>query len=217
MATRSKTPAGPGTATKARETAKRGGPRFISPSGYANLREEIERLWKIERPKVTHEVSEAAALGDRSENAEYIYGKKRLREIDRRLRYLSKLLDSLTVVRFDPSQRGRVFFGAWVTLEDEEGREVRYKLVGPDELDVHSGKVSVDSPMGRALLGKRVDDEVTVQRPKGRGIFTVLDIAYDEADAANASYPLQPLELRLPASEDDADDDDDEDEAEADG
>jgi transcription elongation factor GreB len=211
MATRWKSSTGR-RAAPAREPATRGGPRFISPSGYAHLREELERLWRIERPRVTQEVSEAAALGDRSENAEYIYGKRRLREIDRRLRHLSKLLDSLTVVRFDPSQRGRVFFGAWVTLEDEEGREVRYKLVGPDELDVRSGKVSVDSPMGRALLGKRVEDEVTVQRPKGRGTFTVLDIAYDEADAAAASYPLQPLELKLPPPDDEDDEDDDDEE-----
>jgi transcription elongation factor GreB len=182
--------------------------RLITPAGYRRLREELEQLWKVERPKVTHEVSEAAALGDRSENAEYIYGKRRLREIDRRLRYLSKLLDDLTVVRFDPSQQGRVFFGAWVTLEDEEGATLRYRIVGPDEIDVRAGKVSVDSPMGRALIGKRVDDEVSVVRPKGRATFSVLAIEYErEADALEHA-PLPPLPL--PDEGEEAPDDGDE-------
>jgi transcription elongation factor GreB len=166
-----------------REEEGAGQPRFITPAGYTRLREELERLWKIERPRVTHEVSEAAALGDRSENAEYIYGKKRLREIDRRLRYLSGLLDRLTIVRFEPSQRGRVFFGAWVTVEDEEGERHRYRIVGPDELDVRSGKVSTESPMAQALLGKRVGDEVMVDRPKGIASYEVVAIDYEEEAA----------------------------------
>jgi transcription elongation factor GreB len=154
--------------------------RFITPAGYTRLREELEQLWKVERPRVTHEVSEAAALGDRSDNAEYRYGKRRLREIDRHLRYLSKLLDRLTIVRFDPSQRGRVFFGAWVTVEDEEGETHRYRIVGAEELDVRAGKISVDSPMALALLGKRVGDEATVDRPKGAAVFEVVAIEYEQ-------------------------------------
>jgi len=189
--------------------------RLITPAGYRRLREELEQLWKVERPKVTHEVSEAAALGDRSENAEYIYGKRRLREIDRRLRYLSKLLDDLTVVRFDPSQQGRVFFGAWVTLEDEEGATLRYRVVGPDEIDVRAGKVSVDSPMGRALIGKRVDDEVSVVRPKGRATYTVLAIEYEQQVDALEHAPLSPL--ALPDDEEAGDEEEDEEEDEDEG
>ncbi len=127
---------------------------------------------------MTQEVSDAAALGDRSENAEYIYGKKRLREIDRRIRYLSKLLDELTVVRYTREQEGRVFFGAWVTVETEAGERQRYRVVGPDELEVRSGKISVDSPLGRALLGRRSGDEVTVDAPRGDTSYTIIDISY---------------------------------------
>jgi transcription elongation factor GreB len=158
--------------------------RFITPEGHARLRDELLRLWRVERPRVTQEVSDAAALGDRSENAEYIYGKRRLREIDRRLRYLSQLLDRLTVVRFEPEQRGRAYFGAWVTVEDDEGAERRFRLVGPDELDVRAGLVSIDSPMGRALLGRAVGDEVSVQRPKGRARLAIVAIEYQEDAAA---------------------------------
>ena len=128
--------------------------RYITPSGYAKLKAEIDHLWKVERPKVTQEVSDAAALGDRSENAEYLYGKKRLREIDRRLRFLSKRLDELEVVVPSPEQQGRVFFGAWVTVENEEGEESSYQIVGPDEYDLKSQRISIDSPMARALVGK---------------------------------------------------------------
>jgi transcription elongation factor GreB len=157
--------------------------RCITPAGYARLREELERLWKEERPRVTQEVSDAAALGDRSENAEYIYGKKRLREIDRRVRYLSKLLDELSIVRYAPEQEGRVFFGAWVTVEDEEGARQRYRIVGPDELEVRAGKISVDSPLGRALLGKRRGAEVTVSAPRGDICYTVKKIEYEREES----------------------------------
>jgi transcription elongation factor GreB len=153
--------------------------RCITPEGYSRLRQELERLWKEDRPRVTHEVSEAAALGDRSDNAEYRYGKRKLYEIDRRLRYLSKLLDDLTVVRYAPEQEGRVYFGAWVRVEDEDGGRQRYRVVGPDELEARSGKISVDSPLGRALLGKRVGDEVSVDAPRGEICYTVLEIEYD--------------------------------------
>src|SRR5690606_12605786 len=140
-------------------------PNYITADGMKKLRDELDHLWKVERPRVTNEVSAAAALGDRSENAEYIYGKRRLREIDRRLEFLAKRIESLTV--FQPPARApeRVTFGCWVTLEDEDGNTVRYQLVGPDEFDVEASKISVASPVARALLGKEVDDEATVQRP----------------------------------------------------
>jgi transcription elongation factor GreB len=152
---------------------------YITPAGFKKLEAELDFLWRKERPKVTREVSEAAAQGDRSENAEYIYGKKRLREIDRRMRFLQKRLDELTVVEASASQHGKVFFGAWVTLEDEEGETLRYQVVGADEFDATAKRISIDSPLGRALLGKVLDDEVVVNRPKGRMTYTVLDIEYE--------------------------------------
>jgi len=153
--------------------------RYITPEGFARLRAEHEQLWRVERPRVTEQVSAAAALGDRSENAEYIYGKKRLREIDSRLRFLAKRIEALQVV--EPGAQGtdgRVYFGAWVSLEDEEGEPARYRIVGPDESDPTRGQISMDSPVGRSLLGKRVDDEVEVRRPKGTTIYTILKIEY---------------------------------------
>lgn len=143
------------------------GARYITPTGFKRLQEELDHLWKSERPRVTAEVSVAAAHGDRSENAEYIYGKKKLREIDKRIRFLAKLLDSLTVVEPGKEKADRVFFGAWVTVEDEEGAQSTYRIVGPDELDVKAGLISVESPLAKALLGKSEGDEVTVNRPKG--------------------------------------------------
>ncbi len=153
--------------------------RYITPEGYEKLREEAEHLWRVERPRVTREVSDAAAQGDRSENAEYIYGKKRLREIDSRLRFLNGRLESLEVVSQAPGDPERVFFGAWVTLEAESGEEERYRLVGPDESNASEKKISMDSPMGRALLGKRLDDEVTVKRPKGDATYVIVAIEYE--------------------------------------
>ena len=155
---------------------------YITPSGEAALRAELEQLWRIERPEVTRQVSEAAALGDRSENAEYIYGKKRLREIDRRVRYLRKRLDVLKVIRELPADTSRVRFGAWVVLLDESGSEVRYRLVGADEIDPARRYISIDSVLGRALLGKAVDDEVRIAAPSGTRTFTVVDIHYGLAE-----------------------------------
>lgn len=152
--------------------------RYITPPGYEKLRVELARLWHEERPRVTQEVSDAAAQGDRSENAEYIYGKRRLREIDRRVRFLTKLMDRLTVVVAQPEQEGRVFFGAYVTLEDEDGAEATYRVVGPDETDVKGGSISVESPMAKALLGKREGDEVVVVRPRGQAEYTIVRIRY---------------------------------------
>lgn len=151
---------------------------YITPEGAKCLRDELDRLWKEERPRVTQAVSEAAAQGDRSENADYIYGKRRLREIDRRIRHLAKRLDAVTVVGNPPSRTDRVFFGAWVRLETEAGEELEYRIVGPDEFDVAKGYISMDSPMGRALMGKAEGDEITVQRPAGRAMFTILEVNY---------------------------------------
>jgi transcription elongation factor GreB len=158
---------------------------LITPSGYRELQRELEALWKQERPRVTREVAEAAALGDRSENAEYIYGKRRLREIDKRLEFLSKRLDNVKVV--DPStiqDQARVGFGAWVDIEDEEGACRRYQIVGTDEFDADAGKISVRSPIARALLGKRVDDEALVQRPSGEIAYVITGIQFPTSDGA---------------------------------
>jgi transcription elongation factor GreB len=140
--------------------------KYITPEGMQQLRDELNHLWRVERPKVTQAVSEAAAQGDRSENAEYIYGKKRLREIDRRVRYLQKRIPDLMVVDRPPDEPARIFFGAWVILEDENGKEVRYRIVGPDEFDPAKGWISIDSPLARALLKKTEGDEVRVILPK---------------------------------------------------
>jgi transcription elongation factor GreB len=160
--------------------------RCITPEGFARLREEFERLWKSERPRVTEEVARAAALGDRSENAEYIYGKRRLREIDARLRLLSRRLDELTVVPPGEVAQDRIYFGAWVRLEGEDGALVCYRLVGPDETDAAEGLISIESPLGRALVGRGEGDEVVVQRPAGLHTFTVLEIAYGSRPGGGA-------------------------------
>jgi len=156
---------------------KGSGARYITPEGFKRLQEELAHIWKVERPRVTAEVSAAAAQGDRSENAEYIYGKKKLRELDRRIRYLSKRLDSLTVVE-QRDEADRVLFGAWVTIEDEDGQASTYRIVGPDEFDVKAGAISVESPVAKALLGKKEGDEVTIQRPKGPTDVVVARIRY---------------------------------------
>jgi len=127
---------------------------------------------------VTQEVADAAAQGDRSENAEYIYGKRRLREIDRRVRFLSKRLDEVIVVNEVPTDTGRVFFGAWVTLENDEGDETTYRIVGADESDLDSGCISIDSPVARGLLGKRDGDEVIVRVPRGDVAYTIVGVRY---------------------------------------
>ncbi|WP_370212018.1 transcription elongation factor GreB [Alloalcanivorax venustensis] len=152
--------------------------KYITPEGYRRLNEELQRLWKEERPPITKSVQEAAAQGDRSENAEYIYGKKQLREIDRRIRFLSKRLDGMNVVERAPEDTGKVFFGAWVEVEDDDGKVERFRLVGPDEADGSRGEISVDAPLARALLGKRVDDEAWVRTPHGERCLYVNRIWY---------------------------------------
>ena len=161
-----------------RPPRERGSP-YITPEGEAQLRAELHQLWKIERPQVTSSVHEAAKNGDRSENGDYIYGKKRLREIDSRVRFLNKRLDELEIVDRAPGDREKVFFGAWVTLEDEAGDESRYRIVGPDEFDLRQRKLSMDSPMARSLLGKRLDDEVAVHSPAGDQVVVITAIQYE--------------------------------------
>jgi transcription elongation factor GreB len=153
--------------------------KYATPEGARRLREELERLWRHERPKVTAAVAAAAAQGDRSENAEYTYGKRRLREIDARVRHLRKRLDGMTIVDQPPSDPKRVFFGAWVTLEDEGGDEHRHRIVGPDEFDQGEGYVSMDGPLARALMGKRLDDEVRVAVPGGERRYVIVDVRYE--------------------------------------
>ena len=141
--------------------------KYITPEGKAVMDAELNFLWKVKRPEVTQSVSEAAAQGDRSENAEYIYGKKQLREIDSRLRFLSKRLDDMVVVDRIPEDQKKVFFGAWVEVEDEDGIKKHYRIVGPDEFDLDKGYISVDSPLAKALLNKREGDDFEVHGPKG--------------------------------------------------
>src|SRR5687768_16971863 len=164
--------------TRYREPQKPGS-KYITPEGARRLKQELDELWKVERPRVTQAVSEAAAQGDRSENAEYTYGKKRLREIDRRVRFLRKRLDGMTVVDQPPTDRKRVYFGAWVTLEDEDGKQTRHRIVGPDEFDMNPGYISMDAPLARALMRKALDEEVRVELPGGARSYVVTDIAYE--------------------------------------
>lgn len=152
--------------------------KYITPEGKARLDEELQYLWKTKRPKVTQSVSEAAAQGDRSENAEYIYGKKQLREIDARIRFLSKRLDDMVVVDRIPEDQKVVYFGAWVELEDESGSIKQYRIVGPDEFDIKQGLISLDSPLAQALLGKREGDEIWVRGPKESVCHYILSVRY---------------------------------------
>ena len=156
------------------------GSKFATPEGARRLREELDRLWRVERPQVTRAVQEAAAQGDRSENAEYIYGKRQLREIDRRVRFLRKRLDGLVVVSKPPDDRSRVYFGAWVTLEDEAGVETELRIVGPDEIDPARRHVSMDSPLARALMRRGLDDEFSVELPGGPRTYVVTGIRYED-------------------------------------
>ena len=163
---------------------ERPGSHYITPAGEARLRAELDQLWRQERPRVTQAVAEAAAQGDRSENAEYTYGKKRLREIDRRVRFLRKRLERLTVVRAAPPDRGRVFFAAWVLLEDADGGRREHRIVGPDEFDMDPRYISVDSPLARLLLGKSLDAEVRLALPTGERVYAIAAIRYEDAPAA---------------------------------
>ena len=153
-------------------------PTYLTPEGAKRLSGELDQLMRVERPRVVGEVAEAAAQGDRSENAEYIYGKKRLREIDRRIRFLTKRLESAVVVKPGEVGGDRVRFGAAVELRDENGKHSRYLLVGPDEADPGQGKLSFQSPLGKALMNKQVGDVVVVQRPMGEIEVEIVSINY---------------------------------------
>ena len=158
---------------------------YITPEGMAALERELDDLWRIQRPAVTRAVAEAAAQGDRSENAEYIYGKKQLAAIDRRVRHLRKRVSKAKVVSEAPSDSTRLYFGAWFVLEDESGAVRRFRLVGPDEFDHSPDYLSMDSPLGKAVLGKSLDDEVTVMTPEGPVGYTVTQIAYTRPDESD--------------------------------
>jgi transcription elongation factor GreB len=154
------------------------GSKYITAAGAARLRAELDELWRRERPQVTAAVAAAAAQGDRSENAEYTYGKRRLREIDRRVRFLRIRLDGMIVVDQPPSDRQRVFFGARITLETETGVQLRYRIVGPDEFDMAADYISMDAPLGRALLGRRLDDEIALELATGTQRYTIVEVDY---------------------------------------
>jgi transcription elongation factor GreB len=153
---------------------------YITPAGAAALHAELDQLWRRERPQVTAQVQAAAKNGDRSENGDYIYGKRRLREIDRRVRYLRHRLEALIVVAEPPADCGRVRFGAWVTLRDAVDAAVIYRLVGADEIDPQRGWISIDSPLARALLGRASGDQVTVEGPGGTTDYRVVGLTYGE-------------------------------------
>ena len=153
--------------------------QYITREGYTRLEKELRDLWQVQRPKVTQAVTEAAAQGDRSENAEYIYGKKQLRAIDRRIRFLSQRLDKLQIIEQPPRETTRIYFAAWVTLEDQHGQTHQYRLVGSDEFDLSKGYLSINSPLAKAMLGKYCEDEICVQTPTGEQFYTIIAIRYD--------------------------------------
>lgn len=154
--------------------------KYITPEGKQRLVEEVDKLWKKRRPEVTKALAAAAAEGDRSENAEYIYRKKELREIDARVRYLRKRLDGIVVVDRVPDDQHKVYFGAWVRLEDSTGKQSVFRIVGPDEFDPSLGYISMDSPMGKALIGKSLDDEFTLVLPEGEAEYVITKVSYEK-------------------------------------
>jgi transcription elongation factor GreB len=154
------------------------GSKYITPEGKKRLSDEFEFLWREKRPEVTAALAAAAAEGDRSENAEYIYRKKQLREIDARIHHLKDRLEHIVVVDSAPTDPLRVFFGAWVRLEDDEGNVAEYRIVGPDEFDPAKNLISMDAPMAKALMKKTEGDEVMVKRPKGDTVFMIVRVQY---------------------------------------
>ncbi|MBI6897548.1 transcription elongation factor GreB [Pseudomonas putida] len=152
---------------------------IITIEGHAALKQELDHLWRVYRPEITQKVTWAASLGDRSENADYQYNKKLLREIDRRVRYLRKRLEDVKVVEYSPQQEGKVFFGAWVEIENDDGEQLRFRIVGYDEIHGRNDYISIDSPMARALLKKGEGDEVLVHTPTGEATWYVNSIRYE--------------------------------------
>ena len=157
---------------------------MITSEGHRRLKDELDELWRIKRPEVVRALSDAAAEGDRSENAEYIYRKKQLGEMDRRIRYLGKRLDSLRVVDGAPADPSAIYFGAWISVEDDEGAVSNYRIVGPDETDVARGWISIDSPLARAALRKRADDEFEADLPGRRARFVIVRVSYEGVPSA---------------------------------
>ncbi|MEB6625325.1 transcription elongation factor GreB [Acinetobacter pittii] len=156
---------------------------LITRSGHDKLVAELKQLWHEERPEITKKVNWAASLGDRSENADYQYNKQILRKIDRRVRYLGKRLEELKIVDYSPEQDGKVYFGAWVEIENEEGEQKTLRIVGIDEIyDHHPQHISIESPMARALLGKEVDDEIEVHTPSGKKLWYIDTIRYEKTE-----------------------------------
>ncbi|AQZ82867.1 transcription elongation factor GreB [Acinetobacter calcoaceticus] len=154
---------------------------LITRSGHDKLVAELKQLWHEERPEITKKVNWAASLGDRSENADYQYNKQLLRKIDRRVRYLGKRLEELKIIDYSPEQAGKVYFGAWVEIENEEGEQKTLRIVGIDEIyDHHPQHISIESPMARALLGKEVDDEIEVHTPSGKKLWYINTIRYEK-------------------------------------
>ena len=151
---------------------------YITRQGYDRLIEELDFLWHKRRPEVIKALTAAAAEGDRSENAEYIYRKKELGEIDRRSAYLSKRVDELKVVELQPNDTSKVYFGAWVELENDEGDRVQYRIVGPDEIDASSGYISMDSPVAKALMKRSQGDDIQVATPGGKINYSIVDVRY---------------------------------------
>lgn len=159
--------------------------KLITREGYNALKAEHDELWFKKRPEVTKIVTWAASLGDRSENADYQYSKRQLRQIDSRIRYLRKRLEDLQIVDYSPQQEGKVFFGAWVEIEDDDGQLLKFRIVGPDEIYGRTDYISIDAPMARALLKKQVDDSFVVQTPTGAKEWLVLDIQYPKSTATD--------------------------------
>ena len=153
---------------------------LVTREGYESLKEELDYLWRVERREVTAKVTWAASLGDRSENADYQYNKKRLREIDRRVRYIRKRLDELKVVDYHADQAGKAFFGAYVVLVDDDCNKMEFRIVGVDEIYSNIGYVSINSPAAQACIGKAIDDEVEIHTPKGKKIWYIDDVSYSE-------------------------------------
>lgn len=152
--------------------------KLLTAEGYQRLQDELNDLVRKERPEITKIVSWAASLGDRSENADYHYNKRKLREIDRRIRYLTKLFEVAQKVEYRPEQDGKAYFGAWVELENDEGETTKFRIVGDEEIYGHKDYISLQSPMAKACLGKAVDDEIQVQTPKGKMIWYITKISY---------------------------------------
>ncbi len=154
--------------------------QLITPEGLEKLKAELDHLWRVERPETTRKVSWAASLGDRSENADYHYNKKRLREIDRRVLYLRKCIDDFKVIKYHPSQEGKVAFGAWVEIENDRGMNKRLRIVGYEELIGEKDYISMDSPMAKALLDKKVGEEAIVKTPVAEFVWKIKKIEYQK-------------------------------------